>query len=96
MPNATDYSPSWDTTPPAPRDAFEQENDYWDTMVAVKRISSGNVQHVVKRTAWQSGTTYDMYRHDVSRTKTSKPSELLICILQIILLLMMILKFTFV
>ena len=75
LPNATDYSPSWDTTPPAPRDGFEQENDYWDTMVAVKRISSGNVQHVVKRTAWQSGTTYDMYRHDVSRTKTSKPSE---------------------
>ena len=75
LPNATDYSPSWDTTPPAPKDSFEQENDYWDTMVAVKRISSGNVQHVVKRTAWQSGTTYDMYRHDVSRTKTSKPSE---------------------
>ena len=41
----------------------------------LSRILSGNVQHVVKRTAWQSGTTYDMYRHDVSRTKTSKPSE---------------------
>ena len=27
-----------------------------------------------KEMTWTSGTTYDMYRHDISRTTTSKPS----------------------
>jgi hypothetical protein len=74
LPNATDYSASWDANPPAPKDCFEQENDYWDTMVALKRISSGDVAQIVKKNIWTSGITYDMYRHDISRTNTSKPS----------------------
>lgn len=37
LPNATDYSSTWDTTPPAPKDSFDQENDYWDTMIALKK-----------------------------------------------------------
>jgi hypothetical protein len=72
--NATDYNSSWDLNPPSPRDSFEQENDYWDTMVALKRIKSSDVNQVVRKNTWSSGTTYDMYRHDISRTKTSKPS----------------------
>jgi hypothetical protein len=74
LPNATDYSISWDTNPPAPKDCFEQENDYWDTMIALKRISPGDVSQIVKKNVWTSGITYDMYRHDISRTNTSKPS----------------------
>ncbi len=74
LPNAIDYSSTWDSNPPAPKDSFEQENDYWDTMIALKRISSGDVNQVVKKNVWTSGTTYDMYRHDISRTNTSKPS----------------------
>ena len=74
LPNATDYDSDWDTTPPAPKDSFNQENDYWDTMIALKRINSGDVKQVVKKNVWTSGTTYDMYRHDISRTNTSKPS----------------------
>jgi hypothetical protein len=74
LPNATDYSSTWDQTPPAPKDSFEQENDYWDTMIALKKISESDVRQVVKKTTWISGTTYDMYRHDISRTNTSKPS----------------------
>ena len=74
LPNATNYSSVWETNPPAPKDSFEQENDYWDTMIALKRISSGDVNQVVKKNVWSSGTTYDMYRHDISRTNTSKPS----------------------
>lgn len=74
LPNATDYSSSWDTTPPAPKDSFEQENDYWDTMIALKKISASDVRQVVRKITWTSGTTYDMYRHDISRTNTSKPS----------------------
>jgi len=74
LPNATDYDSDWDTTPPAPKDSFNQENDYWDTMIALKKINSGDVKQVVKKNVWVSGTTYDMYRHDISRTNTSKPS----------------------
>lgn len=74
LPNATNYSSSWDTTPPAPKDSFEQENDYWDTMIALKKISASDVRQVVRKITWTSGTTYDMYRHDISRTNTSKPS----------------------
>ena len=74
LPNATDYDSDWDTTPPAPKDSFNQENDYWDTMIALKKINSGDVKQVVKKNVWTSGTTYDMYRHDISRTNTSKPS----------------------
>jgi hypothetical protein len=74
LPNATDYSSTWDVTPPAPKDSFDQENDYWDTMIALKKIGEDDVKQVVRKVTWQSGTTYDMYRHDISRTNTSKPS----------------------
>jgi hypothetical protein len=75
LPNATDYSSTWDVTPPAPKDNFDQENDYWDTMIALKKIGEDDVKQVVRKVTWQSGTTYDMYRHDISRTNTSKPSS---------------------
>jgi len=74
LPNATDYSSTWDVTPPAPKDNFDQENDYWDTIIALKKIGEDDVKQVVRKVTWQSGTTYDMYRHDISRTNTSKPS----------------------
>jgi len=74
LPNATNYSSTWDNDPPAPKDSFEQENDYWDTMIAVKKIGGTDVRQVIKKINWKSGTTYDMYRHDISRTNTSKPS----------------------
>ena len=74
LPNPSDYQTNWDTDPPAPKDSFEQEDDYWDTMVALKKISPSDVRQVVDKTAWISGTTYDMYRGDISRTNTSKPS----------------------
>lgn len=69
--NATDYLSSWENKPPAPKDSFEQENDYWDTMVALKKIKEGDVNQVIRKITWSSGTVYDMYRHDISRTNTS-------------------------
>jgi hypothetical protein len=74
LPNATDFSPTWDIIPPAPIDNFDQENDYWDTMIALKKIGEDDVKQVVRKVTWQSGITYDMYRHDISRNRTSKPS----------------------
>ena len=66
---------SWDSTPPDPVDNFSQENDYWDTMIALKKINASDVQQVVRKHTWSSGTTYDMYRNNVSATDQSKPSN---------------------
>jgi len=74
LPNANNYSPTWDADPPAPKDSFDQENDYWDTMIALKKISSSDVRRMVNKHTWTSGITYDMYRGDISRTNTAKPS----------------------
>jgi hypothetical protein len=74
LPNPTDYQSNWDSNPPAPKDNFDQENDYWDTMIALKKINSSDVRQVVQKRIWSSGTTYDYYRHDYSRTNTAKIS----------------------
>ena len=74
LPNPTDYQSDWNTTPPSPKDNFSQENDYWDTMIAMKKINSSDVRQVVPKRLWSSGTTYDMYRHDYSRSNTARVS----------------------
>ncbi len=74
LPNATNYSSTWDANPPAPKDSFDQEDDYWDTMIALKKITTSDVRRVVSKHTWTSGITYDMYRGDISRTNTAQPS----------------------
>lgn len=75
LPNASDYSLNWDLNPPSPKDNFDEENGYWDTMIAAKKITSDGVRQVIRKIPWSSGTTYDMYRHDISRTNLSRPSS---------------------
>ena len=74
LPNATNYSSTWEANPPAPKDSFDQEDDYWDTMIALKKITASDVRRMVNKNTWTSGITYDMYRGDISRTNTAKPS----------------------
>ena len=74
LPNPTEIQSDWDTNPPSPKDSFDEENSYWDTMVALKKISASDVRQVVQKRVWSSGTTYDMYRHDYSRSNTAKVS----------------------
>ena len=74
LPNPSNYSSTWDANPPSPKDSFDQEDDYWDTMIALKKITSSDVRRVVNKHTWTSGITYDMYRGDISRTNTAKPS----------------------
>ena len=69
--NPSDYQSDWDVDPPSPKDNFDQENDYWDTMVALKKINTADAKQVVPKRNWSSGTTYDMYRHDYSRSNTA-------------------------
>ena len=74
LPNPYDIQASWDTSPPAPRDSFLEETDCWDSIIALKKINSNDVRQVVPKRTWSSGTTYDMYRHDYSRSNTAKVS----------------------
>jgi hypothetical protein len=74
LPNPTDIQSDWDTNPPSPRDSFDEENNYWDTMIALKKINASDIRQVVQKRFWSSGTTYDMYRHDYSRSNTAKVS----------------------
>jgi len=74
LPNPTDIESDWDTNPPSPKDSFDEEDNYWDTMIALKKINSSDARQVVVRRLWTSGTTYDMYRSDYSRTNTAKVS----------------------
>ena len=74
LPNAGSYSSTWDSDPPAPKDAFSQSDDYYDTMLAVKRINSSDISQVVRKLRWQSGVSYDMWRNDITRDNASQPS----------------------
>lgn len=73
--NPSDYKSDWDQNPKIPEDNFSQENDYWDTMIALKKIKADDARMIVRKITWSSGTTYDMYRHDISINKKSKPSN---------------------
>ena len=75
LPNPTDFDADWNTTPPSPKDNFNQENQYWDTMIGLKKITKDDAKQVVPKLTWASGTTYDMYRHDISVTNPSQPSN---------------------
>ena len=74
LPNPADYQEDWDSDPPSPKDNFDQENDYWNTMIALKKINTADARQVVPKLTWSSGTTYDMYRHDYSRSNIAPVS----------------------
>ena len=44
LPNPTAIQSDWDDSPPAPTDNFEHENEYWDTMIAMKKITDEDVK----------------------------------------------------
>ena len=74
LPNSSEYDSEWNDSPPAPKDSFDDENDYWDTIIALKKIKEDDVRQCIKKVTWESGVTYDMYRHDISRLNRSTPS----------------------
>ena len=75
LPNPNNIQSDWNTTPPSPVDNFNSENDYWDTIIALKKLTSSDVKQVVRKNSWFSGTTYDYYRHDYSVTNVPKNSS---------------------
>ena len=38
LPNPSNIQSDWDTNPPSPKDNFSEEDDYWDTMIALKKF----------------------------------------------------------
>ena len=74
LPNPDDFQIDWNTSPPSPKDCFNDENEYWDTMLAMKKINSSDVRQVVVKRVWASGTTYDYYRNDYTVSNTAKVS----------------------
>ena len=60
-----------DDSPPTPADDVSNEFYIWDHTVALKNISSSNVQYAVPRRDWANSTTYDMYEHNISSSNTT-------------------------
>jgi len=50
--------------PPTPNDSFDDMNEIYDDMIAMKRVSSTDVSKVVKRNTWKTGLKYDMFKNN--------------------------------
>ena len=74
LPNASDIQSDWDNNPPSPVDSFDEENEYWETIIALKKLASRDLRLVIPKIAWRSGNTYDMYRSDYSTSNTAPVS----------------------
>ena len=53
-----------DTSPLTPEDSVANEFYTFDDALAAKKITSSDIQQVIPRRNWTTGTTYDYYRHD--------------------------------
>ena len=61
-----------DSSPPTPADAVGEVQYYaWDSMLAAKKITSSDIQFAIPRRNWTNGTTYDMYKHNISSSNTA-------------------------
>ena len=74
LPNAPEVDANWDSSTPSPVDNFDQYNEFWDTIIALKKLNSSDVSKVIRKITWTSGTTYDMYRHDYSASNPAPNS----------------------
>ena len=60
-----------DASPPTPNDDVTSEFYNYDDMLGAKLIASSDVSYVIPRRNWTTGTTYDMYEHNVGSGNTS-------------------------
>jgi hypothetical protein len=65
--NYSDYFSDWNSNTPDPVDNLNYLNEYKNTILGVKKITSSNTIRVIPKIQWTSGLKYDMYRHDYSR-----------------------------
>ena len=60
-----------DASPPTPNDDVTSEFYNWDDMLGAKIIASSDVSRVIPRRNWTTGTTYDMYEHNIGSGNAS-------------------------
>ena len=60
-----------DASPPTPNDDISSEFHAWDDMLGAKIIASSDVSYCIPRRNWTTGTTYDMYEHNIGSGNTS-------------------------
>ena len=76
LPNSGDVglgygTTDWNSNTPAPKDGFKEYNDDYDTMIALKKLNTGDVKRMVRKYAWTAGTVYEMYKHNYTRENLS-------------------------
>ena len=57
--------------PPEAFDSFNDMNEVYDDMIAVKRVTRSDVSQVIRKRVWKTGIIYDMYKNDYSPEKLS-------------------------
>jgi len=60
-----------DASPPTPNDDITSEFYAWDDMLGAKIIASTDVSRCIPRRNWTTGTTYDMYEHNISSSNAA-------------------------
>jgi len=60
-----------DAAPPTPNDDVTSEFYNYDDMLGAKIITSSDVSHCIPRRNWTTGTTYDMYEHNIGSGNTA-------------------------
>ena len=60
-----------DTTPPTPNDDISTEYYSYDELLGAKKITTSDITNVIQRRTWTTGTTYDMYEHNISSSNAA-------------------------
>jgi len=60
-----------DASPPTPNDDVTSEFYNYDDMLGAKLIASTDVSRCIPRRNWTTGTTYDMYEHNISSSNAA-------------------------
>jgi len=60
-----------DASPPTPNDDITSEFYNYDDMLGAKLLTSSDVSHVIPRRNWTTGTTYDMYEHNIGSSNAA-------------------------
>jgi hypothetical protein len=70
-PFTTGTSGGSDSSPSTPADSVSREFYNWDAMIAAKKIPSTDITYALPRRDWANGTTYDMYKDNISSSSTA-------------------------
>ena len=60
-----------DTTPPTPNDDISTEYYSYDELLVSKKLTTSDITNVIQRRTWTTGTTYDMYEHNISSSNAA-------------------------